>query len=69
MAKSKQQRVNLRVSPSVYAYLGDLVELGIHGETPTDVARVLLINQLERLIKDGFLKMRTAVSGQPVQPE
>ena len=39
-------------------YLDDLVELGLHGDTRSDVARALLTSQLERLIKDGFLELK-----------
>ena len=43
----------------IHAYLEDLAELGIHGTTPTEVARTLLTVEVERLVKDGFIRLRT----------
>jgi len=61
MAKKAQvgERLNIRMSPMLHAYLGDLSDLGLHGDTRPDVARTLLALEVERLIKEGFLKLRS----------
>jgi hypothetical protein len=30
----------------------------LHGDTRSDVARILLTNEVERLIREGFLEIR-----------
>ena len=64
MAKKTQEgeRLNIRMSPMLHAYLGDLSDLGLHGDTRPDVARTLLAIEVERLIKEGFLKLRPSRS-------
>jgi hypothetical protein len=58
--KSKDgERLNLRISVQLNGYLLDLSDLGVHGTTRSDVARALLTNEIERLIREGFLKMRS----------
>ncbi len=47
------------MSPVLHAYLGDLSDLGLHGDCRSDVARTLLRREVERLIKEGFLKLRS----------
>jgi hypothetical protein len=53
------ERLNIRMSPVLHAYLGDLSDLGLHGDCRSDVARTLLGREVERLIKEGFLKLRS----------
>ena len=62
MPKKKQngERLNLRVQSQLCEYLQELADLGIHGDTRSDVARTLLTYEVERLIRDGFLKLRQA---------
>ncbi len=49
------ERVNLRLSPEIVAYLERLAELGIHGKTPSEVAKTLIGREIERLIREDFL--------------
>src|ERR1041385_5856010 len=58
VAQTKQKRINLRVQPKFHAYLEELASAGIHGDTPTEVAKVLLTLQVERLVREGFIRMR-----------
>ncbi len=51
-------RVDIRPSAEVAAYLDDLVALGIHGKTRSEVARALVGYEIERLIREGLLKIR-----------
>lgn len=53
----KSVRINLTVSEQVDRYLQQLAELGVHGSKPTEVASALLSREIERLIRDGFLKL------------
>jgi hypothetical protein len=57
------ERLNIRMSSALHAYLGDLSDLGLHGDTRSDVARTLLAGQVERLIREGFIKLRLPTSG------
>lgn len=40
-------------------YLDDLVAIGIHGKTRSEVAKALVQESIAQLIKDEFLKLRT----------
>lgn len=62
MPKKKQngERLNLRVPSQLCEYLQELADLGIHGDTRSDVARTLLTYEVERLIRESFLKLRQA---------
>jgi hypothetical protein len=65
MAKKtmEAERLNVRLPYMLHAYLGDLSDLGLHGDTRSDVVRTLLALEVERLIKEGFLKLRSPGSG------
>jgi len=52
-------RVFVTPSPEITAYLDDLVKLGIHGRTRSEVAKTLIGREVERLIREGFLKVRS----------
>jgi len=52
------ERINVRISLQLNRYLADLADLGLHGTTRSDVARALLTNEVERLIREGFIKIR-----------
>ncbi len=54
------KRVYVRPSDEMVRYLDDLVGIGIHGKTRSEVAKTLLQSSVERLIKDGLLKLRTS---------
>ena len=51
-------RIQIRVSSQIATYLDDLVALGIHGSTPSEIAKHFVENEVERLIKDGILGIR-----------
>jgi len=51
-------RVNLRVSAEIASYLEQLAKIGIHGKTPTEVAKTLIAIEIERLVREGVLTLR-----------
>jgi hypothetical protein len=53
----KVTRINLTVSEQVAQYLEQLSEIGVHGTKPTEVASALISREIERLIREGFLKL------------
>jgi hypothetical protein len=50
-------RCDIRPSPEQTGYLEQLVRLGLYGKNRTDVARYLVIQGLERLAREGILKL------------
>ena len=48
-------RLSLRVTPSIRAYLDDLVKIGVHGKTQHEVANHLISREIERLLIEKFL--------------
>ena len=54
----KAERINLTLTLAQKNYLDDLVNLGIHGRTVSEVARTLLSREIERLISEGFLEIK-----------
>ena len=58
--KNLVETARLTFSPSteVVAYLDDLVKLGIHGKGRADVVNAMVVREIERLIKEGFLQLR-----------
>ena len=59
-SKNLVETSRLTFSPSaqVVAYLDDLVRLGVHGKGRADVVNALVVREIERLIKEGFLHIR-----------
>jgi len=57
----KASRINLTVSEQVEQYLEQLSEIGVHGTKPTEVASALISREIERLIREGFLKLPSSV--------
>lgn len=51
-------RIDIRPSEEVAAYLDQLAAIGIHGKTRSEVARTLVGYEIERLIREGILKLR-----------
>ena len=51
-------RVDIRPSEEIAAYLDQLVAIGIHGKTRSEVARILVGYEIERLLREGILKLR-----------
>jgi hypothetical protein len=53
--KRARARIYLRPSSGILEYIDQLAELGVHGQTPTEVAEGLIGREVERLIKEDFL--------------
>ena len=51
-------RLTVSTSAEVVAYVDDLVRLGIHGKGRSEVVNTMVIREVERLIKEGFLQLR-----------
>jgi hypothetical protein len=51
------KRIAVRFSLRIGEYLDQLANLGVHGTTAPEVARKLVENEIERLIREGFLKL------------
>ena len=61
MANSdRAERLNLTLTIEQKRYLDDLAHIGIHGKTASEVAKVLISREIERLIKDGVLSIPKA---------
>jgi hypothetical protein len=60
------ERLGIRVPHKLCVYLDDLVSFGLHSDTRSDVTRILLTNEVERLIREGFLEVKR-VTGLPVK--
>lgn len=62
MARAKNlvetSRVTFSPSAEVVSYVDDLVRLGIHGKARADVVNAMVVREIERLIKEGFLQLR-----------
>jgi hypothetical protein len=53
----------MRPSPEVYRFLSQLAELGVLGESPTEVAEYLIRQDIDRMInQEYFTKARKAAS-------
>lgn len=48
----------IRPSSEIEAYLQDLADLGIHGKTKAEVAKALVQNEIERLVRERFIRLR-----------
>ena len=51
-------RVHVRMSVEVVKYLDQLAAIGIHGKTRAEVAKTLIGNEVERLVREGILTLR-----------
>jgi hypothetical protein len=58
-------RCDIRPSPEQTGYLEQLVRLGLYGKNRTDVARYLVIQGLERLAREGILKLEIQAASPP----
>jgi hypothetical protein len=56
--KNKTVPITIRSSEELAAYLEALARVGIHGKTPAEVAKTLVGNEIERLIRDNILQLR-----------
>ena len=55
--KLENPRVNIRTSPEIVGFLDQLAEIGIHGKTRSEVAKTLISNEVERLIREGMISL------------
>jgi hypothetical protein len=62
--KSKPKILYLHVAPEMRRYLEQLIPTGLYGKTAPEVAVSLLSRELERIVKDGFLKLSKNGSGE-----
>lgn len=60
--RAQTKRLGVRFSSRVATYLDELARLGIHGTTAPEVAKKLVENEVERLIREGFLSLPTQVA-------
>lgn len=57
MAKgSKAAPLNPSLPPETIKYLKKLTKTGVHGKTPSEVARVLIWDQIKALIREGVIQ-------------
>ena len=56
--KNRTVPVTIRSSEEVAAYLETLARVGIHGKTQAEVAKTLVGNEIERLIREGIIRLR-----------
>ena len=57
--KNGTERLYVRISSENLRYLEELANVGIHGVTPSEVAKTFIGNEIERMvIKEKFLNRR-----------
>jgi hypothetical protein len=56
--KTQTADIHVTASKEVEAYLEELAGIGIHGKTPSEVAKFLIGYGIERLIREGIIKLR-----------
>ena len=58
--ENKAGRVFISPSAEVVRYLEELAKIGIHGKTAAEVAKTLIGYEIERLVREGILKIRSS---------
>ena len=48
----------IRPSSEIELYLQELADIGIHGKTKAEVAKSLVQNEIERLVRERFIELR-----------
>ena len=56
--ENKTVDIHVSASEEVAAYLKQLAKIGIHGKTPSEVAKFLIGAEVERLVREGILNLR-----------
>ncbi|MGH2359353.1 MAG: hypothetical protein ACRDGM_02270 [bacterium] len=56
--ESKTTDIHVTASYEVASYLKELAKIGVHGKTPSEVAKFLIGTEIERLLREGILKLR-----------
>jgi len=54
---SGRTRFTVRISERLADYLEAAVKLGVHGATNAEVARKFIENEIERLVREGMIKI------------
>ena len=54
-APKKATPLNPSLPPETIIYLKRLTKTGVHGKTPSEVARVLIWDQIKTLIREGVI--------------
>jgi hypothetical protein len=55
--KHNTTEILIRPSSEVASYLDELAAIGIQGKTRAEVAKTLIGSEIERLIREGILKL------------
>ena len=50
-------RLSLRISEKLADYLDKIVEVGIHGATPSEVVRKFVENEVERMVRERIIQL------------
>jgi len=56
--KHDTTEILIRPSAEIASYLDILAAIGIHGKTRAEVAKTLVGAEIERLIREGILRLR-----------
>lgn len=51
-------RFTVRISERLADYIDAAVKLGVHGSSSAEVARKFIENEVERLIREGLIKIK-----------
>ena len=54
---NRRTRFTVRISERLADYLEAAVKLGVHGATNAEVARKFIENEIERLVREGMIKI------------
>jgi len=55
--KSDAPRINIRSTPEILGFLDQVIDIGIYGKTRSEVAKSLIANEIERLIREGLISI------------
>lgn len=59
----KTERITINVTPQIRSYLQRLVERGLYGKTPTEVAQNMVARGIESVVERGHLQHPEQWSG------
>jgi len=54
-----RNRIGISVTPEMRGYLDDIAKTGIYGKNRPEVAKSLISREIERLIREGIIKLRS----------
>lgn len=58
MAKERTHRISVSLTCEQHKLLQELSGLGLHGKNVSEVAKHLIIRELERLMSEGFIPVQ-----------